>query len=367
MTPRRRRRRVTRSAWAVAGAYPTAIFILTALRHTPVNSPGVFYRPFFNLQYDNGIYRYRVLGRVLVIGLSDVVNSVTGGPSVTGAYAATFHAEASLFTGFVIVNGVSLVAFALLVYVVTVRTSKWLPPFLVLVTMTALSAYVVTPYDFLSYALIAATLTVALMGRARSWVWCLPLTVAGMMTRESFFVVAAALLAVRLSERGSIRELHIVSAPSDWLWRAAEAVVAGSLATYFLLRLLLSDGTDPNSFLQSTPGMTNVNWASLVALVIVGLGGLAGASLLPPADRRDPQIADRRRRALALLWVFSSPYLIVSAVGGVWSEALRLVLPVAICHYFVCWYFSRAGQSLARSGTSDGRRAETSPGYPLGA
>lgn len=332
-----------RNTVGAAVAFPLGIYIISVLRHTPANSPGIYYRPFFTLQYSNGIYRYRIIGRELIIGISNVINSLGGGPRVTGLTAATHSVEASMFTAFVIVNGVALLGFSILLCLVTARDQEWLPAYLILVTMTAISNYVVTPYDFLSYGFIAAALLLALSGRSRSWIWCVPIAILGTATRESFLVVVAALVATRMSEPGSIRELGLVPRRDDRLWQSTEAVAVSSLGTYVVLRLVLSRGTDSNMFVQSMPGASNFNWASVVALVIVGLSALALASQIPSVDVPDPGLSKQRRRALILLWALSTPYLLVSALGGIWSEALRLVLPVAICHYVVSWHFSRCG------------------------
>lgn len=330
-----------RDTLALAAAFPLGVYIISVLHQVPASSPGIYYRPFFILQYANGIYRYRVLGRELVIGVSNLINLLEGGPRITGLSAATRSVEASMYTAYVLVNGVSLLAFSILLYVVTVRTREWLVPYVILVTMTVLSGYVLTPYDFLSYLFIAAALIVALSGRRWAWAWCIPLAVLGTATRESFLVVVAALVATRVSEPGSVRHLRLVPARDDRLWQSTESIAVGAVVTYVLLRVVLSRGTDASTFFQSVPGTSNVNWASLVAMVIVVLGAFAFATQIPRVDDLDRQRSSRRRRALVLLWIFSAPYLVVSAIGGIWSEALRLVLPVAICHYVVCWHLSR--------------------------
>ncbi len=340
----RQNRVPAREGWALASLSLT-IFIISALRHTPSNSPGVFYRPFFWMQYGNGIYRYRVVGRELIVALSTMVNSLTGGPRITGLSAASFHVEASVFTAFVLVNGASLLALTLLIQRVTARSKEWLPAAIVLIVIVAESSYVVTPYDFLSYLLIVAGLLTALRPGRKAWVVSAALAVLGTATRESYFVVVAALLAVRLSEPNSWRTLHFRPRRTDPLWMSTEAAAAAAVVTYVGLRVFLSRGSDASTFFQSFPGRANFNGASLVAAAVVALSAVALGTLLPGADTRDPLLVSRRRRSLHLLWLLSSPYLVVSALGGIWSEALRLVLPVALCHYVIAWYFSEAGPS----------------------
>ena len=322
-----------RDAIAFGTAFPLALFIVDVLGHTPVSTPLVFKRATFVAQYSHGIYRYRILGRELILGVTALIHSLILVNHSMSAVNAIYQDESTIFVAFVIVNGGALLTFAHVLYRVTVKSQDWVSPFLILVSLTAISGYVVTPYDFLGYLFIALAIVVAF----GEWRWspfvCLLLAVLGTATRESFFVAVAAVVAVRFTKRSNP---GCVFAKTDSLGASALVMAVGSMSTYVALRIVMGNSSSIGTILQPPPTWTNFSFGSVVALLIVCFGAFALLSALPSSG------VDRsvRLRSIFLFWLLSLPYLIATVIGGIWTEALRLMLPLFIGHYLITWKFS---------------------------
>lgn len=127
--------------------------------------------------------------------------------------------------------------------------------------------------------------------------------------------------------------------------------MAGScaLATYVGLRLAsAADGRvrlfDPVSLRSNLTGHNLFGLILAFALVV----GLRVASR---ASRGDPTLPYERR----VLWLASAPYVTVCAVGGIWSEAPRLVMPLVLCEFLLAC--RRPSTRMQQSGSAHlGRR-----------
>jgi hypothetical protein len=123
---------------------------------------------------------------------------------------------------------------------------------------------------------------------------------------------------------------HAVVRWRDPLWRAAAALVVGSVGTYFALRVVLADPNEPQTLWMVMPRSLNWQMGSVIALMLVML---ALWVLQVTAPRPTDGGRRRWRKTRLLLWVASLPYLAVSFRGGLWFEGLRLVMPVLLCEY----------------------------------
>ena len=135
-----------------------AVAVIGAMIDTYVNYPSRHHysNVTFTTYYGHGVYRYRVLGRELTVGLGRVLHAVV--PMVAPVEAHGY----SLFWALAIVNGLAFVGVATLVGV-TARTPRWFDAGVVLILAMIFSGLSLTPYDFLSYLFMAAAMEI---GRA---------------------------------------------------------------------------------------------------------------------------------------------------------------------------------------------------------
>lgn len=319
---------------------PVGLYLFTMLGFVPNTS----FRPadFFG-QYSHGIYRYRFLAREVMAGTAWVVAHL-GGRSLSGSDA--------LFDAFLVVGCASLAGLGLLLYRATVAPNpESLAAYLVLMVVLVVGTYSVTPYDLPSYLLIAVTCVVAVGPRPRPAAVCALAAVAATCTRESAFLAAAGTVALcwALDPPGSWSGLAVRLrgvGPEAARWRNAATVSVTSAVTYAAIHLVLAAGG--SGALWAGPGVV-ANLRSRHDLGGVLMAAAAAVVVWHGYSRLCGHLASagRARRAL---WALSLPYLVVSALGGIWFEAPRLLAPVLLCEYLVVAFCLTASRSPATGG-----------------
>ncbi|MEW6471862.1 MAG: hypothetical protein AB1679_06305 [Actinomycetota bacterium] len=321
-------RRSRRQGFALAGLLPATLHLVLTLGYDSSYSHQLYAREAFLYQYRHGVYRYRVVGRELVVAVGRVLDHFGVALHTIATDIGHGRPPADLFTALLVVNGVAFVALAMLLYAVTARAAdEWRLSYVIVVVLVALSGYVVTPYDNLGYLLTVGAVVVALSGRPWAPPLCLVLAGVGTATRESFVVAVAAVAAVLVGQHGW-RALGRVRDP---VWWSAAALAGGWLGTYVTLRLVVA--TDPELDTSLSESVLNeMNWemSSVVALVFYGLGACA-LYLTWPALSETARKHWRPTRLL--LWLFSAPYVAACVAEGIWFEAMRLLLPVLLCEH----------------------------------
>ena len=323
-----------RRAVSLGGILPVVLYVAVTLGYDSSYSHQLYELAAFVAQYRHGIYRYRVVGREAVLVTDRVLHHFHLALHTPAVDLARSGATWELFTAFFVVNGVAFLALAALLYRVTVRSeqwAQWVVPYLVVLVLVAASAYVVTPYDMLSYVVLVA----ACVGAFAGWPWptLLVLAVVGTATRESFLVGVAAVVAGALWW----------PAARFRLWVGATALALGAVGTYVALRVVLHDAREAGTFWWHVPQALNWNMGSVVAAVLLALGAWVLWAALPPLRRSAgaslgvAAVRTWYRRASVTLWLLSLPYLVLSVVGGIWFEALRLAMPVLLCQYLLRW------------------------------
>jgi hypothetical protein len=361
--------RSTRQFIALAVALPLSIYTTVSLAYVSTYSDSTYNRAIFKFTYDGNLYRYRVVGRELVLGVADVIHGLGLHVYTISSLSAQGTHVWDLFNAFLIVNGVAYIGLAILLYIITVKDRAWSIPYLILIVLIALSAYVVTPYDYLSYLLIAAALLTACAARPWSWPACLVLAIVGTATRESFLVGVAALVAIVLARPGGVRQFRSGGRTPgpDELLRATVAAIVGSLGTYVILRVVLSDNQHTTLWGVS---LLKFNWnmSSSVAVFITVTGTFALFATFPERSMAPEPPAFDYGRATWYFWLLSLPYLAVTFVTGVWYEALRLLLPLLLGQYLVRHALDTApSPDPAHGGPVTGRALEGSSSATIGA
>jgi hypothetical protein len=300
-------------------AVADTVFALLAFAATSIGfaswySRGTFQPGLFDSLYHSGIYRYRVLGRDLVwwVYQNLVHTNVLAGNSKT----IELDDPGQLYPAFLIVNGIAFIGLVLTLRFAARRARVAEPgaTFMVwtVATIVALSSYVITPYDNISYFVLLGFVMLATSDR-RDLRW-LAVAVAGlgMLDRESMLIGIPALVAI-YSTRTEDRDLRTVIVGSG--------AVMG--AVYVVLRIT-SDGSG------------SAIWATvLIGDQIESLRGWAGIALVGAVAfvweelTRLVGLTDRAGRPVAIFYLLSAPYLAVILLTGQWFE-LRLVMPLLL-------------------------------------
>ena len=321
-------RRSRGQGFALAGLLPATLHLVLTLGYDSSYSHQLYAREAFLYQYRHGVYRYRVLGRELVVAAGRALEHFNVALHTLATDIGHGRPPADLFTALVVVNGAAFIALAALLYATTAaRDSDWRLPYVILVVLVALSGYVVTPYDNLGYVLTVAAVVVALEARPWAPPVCLLLACAGTATRESFAVAVAAAAALLVATHG----WRAVGRLRDPQWWSAAALGAGWLGTYVILRVVVP--TDPQldtSLSESVVHDLNWQMSSVLALLFFVLGAWALQLTYPALSGA---AARRWRVTRLLLWLFSAPYVAVAAGEGIWFEAMRLLMPVLLCEH----------------------------------
>jgi hypothetical protein len=320
-------RRARWQGFALAGILPSALHLVLTLGYDSSYSHQLYLRRLFLDQYEHHIYRFRVVGRELVLAVDRVLQHFNVVLHTTATDIGHGRPPADLFTAFVVVNGVAFVALATVLYLATAAGAEWRSSYIVVIVLVALSGYVVTPYDNLGYLFTVAAVVVALQGRWWAPPLCLVLACIGTATRESFVVALAAVAAVLLGRYGWRALVRL----RDPVWWSAVALGAGWLGTYATLRIVLADSAESGSMWQTIPREFNWQMSSVVGIVFYVLGAWVLQMTWPALPAGEER---RRWRVMRLLlWILSIPYVAACFFGGIWFEAMRLLMPILLCEH----------------------------------
>jgi hypothetical protein len=274
----------------------------------------------FHSTFGEGIYRYRVLGPDVVVALHDSlprgIEKLTALPEYMARLLPEF--DLSVYTTMVVVNFVAFAATLVIgrcllrsVIPESYRSLYWL-----LIGCMIASTAVLTPYDFLAYFFLVATIAAFEWRRsAAAYPALLILTVLGSLTRETQALVIA--YAVSTLIAASPRRARMIVP-------RAVLVAAAFCTTYVVLREDL--GWDHGVFQRITLGINKS------VLSVFGLGVAAAMLILVhlTAVRSSPGLPGLRRR-LAVLHALALPYWVIVIFTGNYFE-LRLFIPLAILH-----------------------------------
>jgi len=286
-----------------------------------------FDRSSFLRVYAHEHFRYRVLGRWLVLAVNDALAplGLDARTRSTGIMTALERLQAGfslqLYLSYFIVDTVGLIAFSVLLW----RLLRRCPPaeavsaYLLGLLPVLLSLYVVTPYDTTAYALLLASV-VSFHSTSRRARAGLVLAVAlGAITRETASLAIPYFAVVAWFGAPELRRERIVRAGAGAL---------SFVVHYFGLRMLLGSDSDRIFTGGSMLGYTMSSPRNLLGLLLAVLLSFVVSAAVQPA----PSIApSRRRRALVALYAGLTPYIGVTLVTGMWAE-LRLAVPLILLH-----------------------------------
>ena len=275
----------------------------------------VFNEEGFREQYESGVYRYRILGRHLLLGTHSLMESdffvsrmirehLPDPPA--GALILDPGTDPVFYASYFVLNTFFLVVCGILMYLILAgspsveKTLKLVAGILLM----GLTQYVVCPYDTLSHALLL--LTFLLMRRQPKFGLPMILLVlaASTLTRETAVLAIPFFIALnwdRVSARRPRELRHLI------------LITAAFAATYLLLRILL--------------GFDSALWQNVRLLENVSSPrSIAGFLALPVVAYPLAWVSGSRRKSLVFL-VSCLPYwLAMLAIAETWE--IRLWVPV---------------------------------------
>jgi hypothetical protein len=277
---------------------------------------GVFHEAGFRKQYESGIYRYRILGRDLLLqthGFVTSENPVAGRlrwlfarpPASVGfldpRVDATFYAAYFLQNTFFLVLACGLLYSILMLGTGTDPPSV---PLLVAVLLMGLTQYVVSPYDTLFYALLLLSFLLILRPFRFSVPLLALLMVVSTLARESSALTLSFFFARHHDRLLGFRRKEVVQ---------LAVLTAAFAVTYASLRLWL--------------GFDHAVWQNLdLSRNLTSFHSLAGIAALPVVSYALCR-GSRHLKSCLLFLAACSPYLVAMlVVASPWE--MRLWVPV---------------------------------------
>lgn len=257
-------------------------------------SVGVFSPRGFHAQYDHEVFRYRLLGKWLLLGVYralEYLNPADAGWHRLAAFVGTD--SVNFYHSYFVLNTAFL---CLTLLVVAGRLED--VELLVITLVVAFTQFVVVPYDAVAYFFLACT-----------FVW-----------RRSLAVTALVVLLAALNRETAALSLSLYASllllGRGGSWRGLGVLTAVFLATYVGLRVALGWNTAVGN------EVTLVKYMDLRSAVGVGFAAAVAYAVV------------RRRRAASLFLLCSLPYVASILLTGNPFEA-RLWVPLLLGVIFV--------------------------------
>jgi hypothetical protein len=275
----------------------------------------VFHLQGFLEQYSSGVYRYRIVGRELLLSTYRLLSD----HRKDQPFSMPTDTEATLlfYAAYVLLNAVFFF-FSNLMLLLLLRDRKkgvsdlHLALYLFVVLLLVLSAYTVTPYDQLAYFFMLICFLSVRIRRPLAMYLVLGIAaVVGSLNRESQYLVTPALLTVALFTTPEESRRYFYAGLYHLF------LFAGC---YLGLRIFL-----PGVPMVAAGITLGGKWAlpSLIVLITVFYCGVSMAM----------REYANRRPALVLL-LLSAPYIVTVLLSGELRE-LRLLIPLLLCLIFV--------------------------------
>lgn len=279
----------------------------------------------FSYQYYQGVYRYRILGRDLLI---DVYYFLRAHVAERPYPLPRDRSGSFLFYGaYVLSNGLYFSLSNLLLLSLLWVKKRGLPDrelslYFYFTLLVVLSMAVVTPYDQLAYLLLLIGVWGARAKRPSVGIFLVALSaVAGTLNRETAFLLASFLATIALFLPKPLSKRYGIYLAVD---------MALSVAVYAGVRLMLPGKLQ---LIQATT--FGGKWA-IQSLLVASL-------LLASEVAMGMRLHNNVRPALVFL-TLSLPYGLAVWIGGEFRE-LRLLIPVLLCVLCLYLFLSRAPEN----------------------
>lgn len=299
-------------AWFIPIVLSQIIYYGFATNYTT----NVFSEIGFKNQYENGIYKYRVLGRMIFLKINDFIDSYGFSPiSVrslnlldplgTNEYYATYFINNTLFLCLTVTILFLIIDRKCSLDMVLLKDFS----LLLMTLLIVITQYVVVPYDTLSYFLIALAIYFVLSKQSllNLLILCLIVFLAT-ITRETAALVLSFYFAVYH------RELLKLSKPFNKYQIYLGVLIICFVITYFSLRFIFGF---EYALYQSIQILNNLSFSALTGLLFFG-----AISLILLLD-------EHGRKQCVLFLAASLPYIVLLVfVANLWE--IRLWIPIII-------------------------------------
>ena len=230
---------------------------------------GLFSETGFHRQYFDGIYKYRLLGRELLLGLHSLIADKTLFAWIFSRFEPRalylFDSEGTtIFYGsYFLLNTFFLCLATMMLYVLFARhLDEKLKPHRNLLILTAvllmtITQYVVVPYDTLSYFFLILAILLILQKGWASYILLLVVVTLATLTRETAVFILAFYVAVYYMPLLAKNRLH---------WQKLAGLLIAFGTTYFLLRLLINGN---NAIFQKILLFRNVTNPSAIGGILL--------------------------------------------------------------------------------------------------
>lgn len=304
------------NALVLAVIVPLVVSVIAYYGFCSNYTQDAFHEAGFRKQYEEGIYRYRLLGRWATLAVHDFISergelakAIHGclPPPPAGLLVLDRQPSGWFYEAYFLTNTLFHILSAVALYMVLVQaglrdTPHFAAAHLVGVLLIGLTQYVVCPYDNLSYFLVLLCCFLTM----RRVLYDVPLVlvlVLATLTREAAVVGLSFYFAYYFPQLRAFRPRHVIT---------LSVLLAAFVATYVLLRVYLASG---QTFFQDVQLGLNykdlMNLAGLIAVPAFAYAFSAGT------------------RNVGRVWLFvlaASPYLVMSLVVGIAWET-RLWVP----------------------------------------
>lgn len=298
--------------------FPVLLSLIVYYGFASNYSSGIFNEDAFRQQYEQGLYKYRVVGRFCLIETYKFLESDTLPARIVRPYLLkTLPAPANVldsrvdsmfYAAYFIQNTVflilaSIVLWMLLRSLAPAHVEAVLYLLVMGVLLMTITGYVVCPYDSLSYFLILLSFYLILRPFPLSY-WLLLLVLAiSTLTRESSALTMSFFFAHHFRE--------LIKPGSKARWELAGLVVVYCFA-YLSIRLLLPSGTMVFQSIEFAHNLQGCNLAGDLALPIVAFLICSGSTNL----------------TRCLIYILAgAPYVVAIMLVGITWE-MRLWVPV---------------------------------------
>ncbi len=231
----------------MAWALPAVLSYLLYFAFTNTYSGNAFNADGFAAIYDNGIFKYRILGINLLRATHDAIVALGLPTSLPPAYLVQFpNTTPEWYSAFFYLNtvvlGMTMSVFFVIAEKLNVTKQSFLTDLclIVLLGIMIFSQYVIVPYDMLSYLFLALAMYLVLFrsGRIDTLVYLCAVIILGTLTRETAALILSFYAAVNFKDLIKIPPRFFDTSgerPSPLLTLALLTVCF--LGTYVALRL----------------------------------------------------------------------------------------------------------------------------------